>query len=109
MMDSTRVIPGGFHFVKTGSRDGTRFNLTWKHRCSVAPVDYYYIDLGLASCYPTGPDGAAVFGRYGQLKDVPEFSDTVPFNPFKVDVYQMGRTILEIAEVSQLFTDSSSH
>jgi glucose/arabinose dehydrogenase len=49
MMDETHVVPKGSHFGWPESHDGTHYNLTWQHRCTVAPVDYYYIDLGLSS------------------------------------------------------------
>jgi hypothetical protein len=100
MMDETHIVPKGSHFARPESHDGTHYNLTWRHRCTVAPVDYYYIDLGLSSWWPQGPEHAAILGISGQYKDVPELSRTVPYNPFKVDIYQLGRTILEVVKVS---------
>ncbi|KIM88366.1 hypothetical protein PILCRDRAFT_255150 [Piloderma croceum F 1598] len=96
MMDETRVVPKGSHFARPYSHDGTGYNLTWEHRCRVAPVDYYYIDFGLSGWYPYGYDSALAMGVCGQVKTVPELSDTIPYNPFKVDIYQMGYTILEV-------------
>ena len=36
------------------------------------------------------------------MKSVPELPDTVPYNPFQVDIYQLGYTILEVAVVGIL-------
>jgi hypothetical protein len=99
MMDESRVIPKGSHFGRPDGHDGGFVNLTWRHRCSVAPVDYYYIDFGLSGWYPMGKKTAARRGVVGQVKTVPELSDTVPYNPFEVDIYQLGHTILQVAEV----------
>ncbi|KIM88362.1 hypothetical protein PILCRDRAFT_255096 [Piloderma croceum F 1598] len=96
MMDETRVVPKRSHFVRPYSHDGTDYNLTWHHRCRVAPVDYYYIDFGLSGWYPYGHDSALAIGVCGQIKTVPELSDMIPYNPFKVDIYQLGYTILEV-------------
>ena len=102
MMDESRVVPKGSHFGCPWSHDGSGYNLTWRHRCSVSPVDYYYIDFGLSSWYPGGKETATSIGAVGQVKSVPELSDTVPYNPFQVDIYQLGYTILEVAEVGIL-------
>jgi hypothetical protein len=98
MMDETRVVPKGSHFARPWSHDGTEYNLTWHHRCRVA--HYHYIDFGLSGWYPYGHDSALAMGVCGQVKTVPELSDTIPYNPFKVDIYQMGYTILEVVFVS---------
>jgi hypothetical protein len=99
MMDESRVIPKGSHFAINDSHDGRAFNLTWRHRCSVAPVDYYYIDFGLSGWFPDGKETAARLGVVGQVKKVPELSDTIPYNPFEVDIYQLGYTVLEVIKV----------
>jgi hypothetical protein len=74
----------------------------------VAPVDYYYIDFGLSSWHPNSQDDAVSLGVIGQVKTVPKLSDTVPYNPFKVDIYQLGYTILEVIQVSHL-SSSEQH
>jgi hypothetical protein len=100
-MDETRVIPKGSHFARPDSHDGTPDGvLSWRHRCAVSPVDYFYIDFGLSGWHPNGRETAKAIGIVGQLKDIPELSDTVPYNPFKLDICQLGRTIIEVIEVS---------
>ncbi|KAK7007411.1 kinase-like domain-containing protein [Favolaschia claudopus] len=108
MMDASRVVPGGWHMfkpwllgepgelLKLGSR------LQTKSRLQVSPTQYFIIDFGLATCFPPGIslEDARATGVYGQCrKEIPEMSDTVPYNPFKVDIYQMGRVILDLVEV----------
>jgi hypothetical protein len=48
-------------------------------------------------------------GVCGQIKTVPELSDTIPYNPFKVDIYQMGYTILEVVSVSGMSSPQQPH
>jgi len=107
-MDESRVVPKGSHFARPYSHDGTDYNLTWEHRCCLAPVDYYYyINFVLSGWYPDGHDSALAIGVVGQVKTVPELSDTIPYNPFKVDIYQLGYTVLEVICVSS--SSSSNH
>jgi hypothetical protein len=101
MMDETRVVPNGSHFTNPYGHDGVNSNLTWQHRCTVAPVQYFYIDFGLSGRYPEGQDSALAVGVSGQLKDLPEFSSSAPYNLFKLDICQLGRTILEVIKVNK--------
>jgi hypothetical protein len=50
--------------------------------------------------FPSRDEMSLVTGRLGQNKTVPELSDTVPYDPFKVKIYQMGGVIQELVEVS---------
>ncbi|KAF7310386.1 Protein kinase domain-containing protein [Mycena chlorophos] len=94
MMDATRIVPGGSHFHASWAHpDNTTVHFRWRDRCSVAPVDYYFIDFGLSEYYPDGQDSAVVTGSYGQDSTVPEFQSDEPHNPFKVDVYQLGNAL----------------
>ncbi|KAJ7151667.1 kinase-like domain-containing protein [Mycena filopes] len=90
MMDCTNVIPAGFHFSAPWSQDGVGYGIQWRSRSAVSPVDYYIIDFGLALFSPGGSEEASVVGVFGQDRTVPELSDSVPYNPFKVDIYQLG-------------------
>jgi hypothetical protein len=55
---------------------------------------------GLSGWYESGHESAWTIGVAGQIKDIPELSDTIPYNPFKVDIFQLGRTILDVIMVS---------
>jgi hypothetical protein len=100
MMDESRVVTKGSHLNQPHSHDGVNINLTWRHRCTVTQLRYFYIDLGLSRWHPHGHESAKALGVVGQVKDIPELSGTVPYNPFKLDICQLGRTILEVIEVS---------
>ncbi|KAJ7113253.1 kinase-like domain-containing protein [Mycena crocata] len=97
MMDETLVVPKGSHFVRDRTHKGYSRLFTWTNRCSVSPVDYYYIDFGLTFVFSVGIDHAKMIGYCGRWrKQIPELSDTVPYNPFKVDICRLGLTILDV-------------
>ncbi|KAF7306329.1 Protein kinase domain-containing protein [Mycena indigotica] len=97
MMDASKVVPGGNNFnIPRAEENDLSLHYSWKDRCSVEPVAYYLIDFGLSRYFPEGVEAAASFGRYGQDRTVPEFKWEVPHNPFKVDIYQLGNTFLNV-------------
>ncbi|KAF7373512.1 Protein kinase domain-containing protein [Mycena sanguinolenta] len=94
VMDESRVIPRGSHFARPDTHKGVYDQLfTWKNRCAVAPVAYYYIDFGLSKYYPDGKNTAKHTGTLRTFPNIPELSLTVPYNPFMVDLCQLGLTI----------------
>jgi hypothetical protein len=99
MMDESAVVPKGSHFCRPSTVDGFK-PITWNNRCKVAPVQYYYIDFSLSTKHKSGLGSAAVLRNCGQVKTLPESSDTVPYNPFKADIYLLGYTMQEIIQVS---------
>lgn len=107
MMDHTKVIPKGFHPQAPWSTDGTTVNLKWRPRYSVAPVDYYIIDFGLTTWFRFPGQTSMSTGIFGQDKTVPELSEIVPYDTYKVDIYQLGRVInmlIEVRDYNFLFT-----
>ncbi|KAJ7785633.1 hypothetical protein B0H16DRAFT_1295172, partial [Mycena metata] len=96
MMDATNIIPQGFHFSAPWSHTGFGNGVAWRSRSSIAPVDYYIINFGLSHYFPEGPEHARAVGKFGQDKTVPELSATVPYNPFKVDIYQLGNIFSDL-------------
>ncbi|KAJ7159948.1 kinase-like domain-containing protein [Mycena crocata] len=93
MMDESQVVPNGSHFSHSRTHDGFFGLFSWNDRCTVKPVDYYYIDFGLSSQYPNGKDTARCTGTLRTFPTIPELSLTVPYNPFKVDIFQFGLTM----------------
>ncbi|KAJ6602660.1 kinase-like domain-containing protein [Mycena vulgaris] len=93
MMDETRAIPKGSHFSNPRTHTGFYDLFSWNDRCTVGPVDYYYIDFGLSLYFPDGEDAALYVGTLRTFPTIPELSQTVPYNPFKVDIFQLGLTI----------------
>lgn len=101
-MMEARIIPKGWHFVAPYSHDGIRVGIDSAPRASMRPpIAYYVIDFGLSQEYrDILPQNVTAVGRYGQDKTVPELSDTVPYNPFKVDIYQLGNVSMKVVEAS---------
>ncbi|KAJ7652060.1 hypothetical protein DFH06DRAFT_995816 [Mycena polygramma] len=99
VMDATRVIPGGYHFSKPWTENGVEFGIYWRARSFVSPVEYYFIDFGLSDYCPDGPETTRDIGVFGQDKTDPELSDTVAYNPFKVDIYQLGNAFADLVKV----------
>ncbi|KAG6901292.1 hypothetical protein C0995_014003 [Termitomyces sp. Mi166 len=97
MVDATGLIPGGFHFVKPDTRDGVNRWTEWRERGSIRSLRYYFIDFDLSRQYPTNVDVRDV-GLLGQDQSYPERSATIPYDPFKTDIYQLGNVILEIVK-----------
>ena len=99
-MDASRMFPLGFHPVK---------DLLLHDISTPAPiiprrdagVKYYFIDYGISSYFPTGSQTHRVVGLAGRDQDVPELSDEVLYDPFKVDIYTIGNVFLrEFCDVS---------
>ncbi|RDB27936.1 hypothetical protein Hypma_002163 [Hypsizygus marmoreus] len=96
MMDGSRIVPRGFHFLNPWTHDGVnRKGFEWRDRWSVRPVQYYFIDFGLSHRYPSSAQNIKDTGIFGQ-DDVPEHSLETPYDPFKSDVYQLGNVILKV-------------
>ena len=63
---------------------------------SAAKVRYYYVDFGISSHIPADSADKLVLGEYGRDQDVPELSSTVPYDPFKVDIFTFGHNLLRL-------------
>ncbi|KAI0753919.1 hypothetical protein BC629DRAFT_1174699 [Irpex lacteus] len=90
MMDADALCPQGFHPVHLGSLpDG--FTPAPCLPRSAAPVKYYFVDYGISSYIdPNGQEDRKVVGVHGIDQEVPELSLTVPYDPFKVDIFLIG-------------------
>ncbi|KAK7014216.1 kinase domain-containing protein [Favolaschia claudopus] len=98
MMDESRVVPRGSHFARPRTHTGFSDHMFyWNDRCAVSPVDCYFIDFGLSWYCPEGKD-ALVYGTLRTFRTIPELSDDVPYNPFPVDIFQLGLTIHKLID-----------
>lgn len=102
-MDVSKVIPKGYHFLDWRTHDGVNLKLDWRDRWSVRPIEYFFIDFGVSYQYPLGLTDILDTGRYGQDRSVPELSDTVLYDPFKLDIYQLGNVIINVVNVRSDF------
>lgn len=64
------------------------------HRIDV-PVKYYFIDFGISTQFAPDQHPRLVLGMEGLDKDVPELSATVPYDPFKTDIFIIGSLLSE--------------
>jgi hypothetical protein len=93
MMDGRPLFPKGWHPVYDHySCDGLN-ELTPLTRID-HPVRYYFIDFGLSSRFLPG-EAHLVVGLKGRDHDVPELSNTHPYDPFKVDIFIIGNLLLK--------------
>lgn len=89
MMDATAMFPRGYHPVYTHLLPDASGFAPIRPRSSVR-VTYYFIDFGISSRFAPGDESRLVLGKDCLEKTVPELSDTVPYDPFKTDVYILG-------------------
>ena len=92
MMDADALYPRGYHpvgqsFLPDNSAIAPRLSRE-HHR-----VKYYYVDFGISSYIPPGSSDRLVVGEFGREREVPELSATVPYDPFKVDVFIIGNLL----------------
>ena len=90
MMDATALYPQGFHPISPLFLPNDLSSLApVLPRASVA-VTYYYVDFGISTLFASGEPNKLVTGWAGLDRDVPELSEEVPYDPFKVDVFILG-------------------
>ncbi|KAH0583425.1 hypothetical protein H2248_009054 [Termitomyces sp. 'cryptogamus'] len=97
MMDATELIPGGFHFFRDNTQDGVKPWREWRERSFVKSLRYFFIDFGISRHYTTNI-GVRDVGISAQDQSFPERSETVPYDPFKTDIYHLGNVILDIVK-----------
>ena len=96
-MDASSLYPHSHHPTKLDfSPDYTKVVRPLPRKKNT--VKYYYVDFGISSYIPSDADPAQklVTGRFGRNRNVTELSDTVPYDPFKVDISSMGELFEEI-------------
>jgi len=89
LMDADAMYPEGFHPVTLGRTPDYSDQAKYKSR-TIAGAKYYYVDFGISVYIPPELDGELVTGIFGRDQDPPELSDTVPYDPFKLDVFIIG-------------------
>ncbi|RPD57465.1 kinase-like protein [Lentinus tigrinus ALCF2SS1-7] len=88
MMDARPLYPQGHHPVQLNYTPDGMYRISPLSRTD-RPVRYYYIDFGLSVQFPKGASPYVV-GDVGRDTDVPELSETVPYDAFKVDIFALG-------------------
>lgn len=89
MMDSSPLFPQGHHPIRERFLPDAVTVAPRLTRTAAGGVKYFYVDYGISSYIP--PDAPRlVVGRAGRDQEVPELSDTVPYDPFMVDIFSVG-------------------
>lgn len=97
LMDANSLYPNGFHPVMLDRLPDNSDDAPVLSRAQ-RPVKYYYVDFGISVCIPSDSQNKLVVGTLGRDQDVPELSTTVPYDPFKVDVFIIGNLLLKTFE-----------
>ncbi|KZV68700.1 hypothetical protein PENSPDRAFT_753942 [Peniophora sp. CONT] len=95
LVDASALFPDGHHPIK--------LEFTPDYRKVVRPlprskddVRDYYVDFGISSHIPSGSPSVLVTGISGRNQNVSGLSETVPYDPFKVDIFSMGQVFEEV-------------
>jgi len=91
-MDATHMFPQGFHPVDDILLHDLSGAAPVVPRLDVG-VRYYFVDYGISSYFPPGSRRELVVGIAGRDQDVPELSNNVPYDPFKVDIFTIGNVL----------------
>ncbi|KAL1937549.1 hypothetical protein VTO73DRAFT_13044 [Trametes versicolor] len=89
MMDVTAMYPSGYHPLHWRRLADAATAAPTLPRSSV-PITYYLIDFGISTRFSQDEPSKLVLGIDGLENTVPELSKTVPYDPFKTDVYILG-------------------
>lgn len=90
MMDATPLYPSGFHPMRLNSHPQRITHPATLLSRNDVPVTYYFVDFGISTWLKPENTDRLVVGSDGLDQDVPELSDDVPYDPFKVDVFVLG-------------------
>ncbi|KAG9311898.1 kinase-like domain-containing protein [Chiua virens] len=89
LMDGSNLYKDGWHPMDHWrARDGG--DLPPSRKRSEAEIEYYFIDFGLSAEFDPEQHERLVTGRCGRTQ-APEQISGLPYDPFKLDVYYLGR------------------
>ncbi|KAI0363711.1 hypothetical protein BV20DRAFT_1039768 [Pilatotrama ljubarskyi] len=95
MMDATALYPRGFHPILTHSLPGANGYAPVLSRSGVR-VKYFFLDFGISTRFSPDDTSRKVLGVDGLEETVPELSNEVPYDPFKTDVYIVGKLFRQV-------------
>lgn len=93
MMDGRALYPHGHHPVRQNFTPDALYEINPLQRAE-NPVQYYYIDFDLSVRFNEG-EPHLVVGDVGREDKVPELSNDIPYDPFKVDIFALGHLYYE--------------
>ena len=83
------MYPEGFHAAQAAYKRDYSGIASYVPRSAVG-VKYYFADFGISAHTPGADHPGLVTGRAGRDQDPPELSLTVPYDPFKLDIFIIG-------------------
>ena len=83
------MYPEGFHPAQTAYKRDYSGIANHFPRSAVG-VKYYFADFGISVHVPDADRPRLVTGDSGRDQDPPELSLTVPYDPFKLDIFIVG-------------------
>lgn len=92
MMDAPALFPKGFHPMAETTLPDLTGPAPYVRRIDV-PVHYYFIDFGISTQFAPDQHPRLVLGTDGLDDEVPELSNTVPYDPFKTDIFIIGNLL----------------
>ena len=99
MMDGSAMYPDGFHPSNMNWDPSNQNEAKYITRRAVHGVKYYITDFGISTKFSEG-ESHFVTGSTALDSDVPELSETVPYDAFSVDVFTLGnvfkKTLIEV-------------
>ena len=95
MMDASAMFPHGSHPINDVFLPDGRTIAHPLARTSVH-VRYYFVDYGISTYIPPDVHPKLVLGTLGRDQEVPELSNEVPYDPFKVDVFILGHVFKDM-------------
>jgi hypothetical protein len=101
MMDATTMFPEGFHPAAPHRHPIDILRPPPSVPRRETTVRYYLIDFGISVRYEDKKSRGKITGADGRERTTPELSDTIPYDPFPVDIYVAGK-VLQTIYVSSL-------
>ena len=106
-MNGDAMYPEGFHPIRI-RRTPDRLRTAEYTSRTIAGVKYYFVDFGLSCYLQDATPPRLVTGSYGRDQDPPELSDTVPYDPFKLDIFIIGNMLRrEFCQVGVFWSNRS--
>ncbi|KAJ6560377.1 hypothetical protein B0H19DRAFT_1260987 [Mycena capillaripes] len=91
-IESSWMLPAWFPVDYVLRDDSDLFVIN--SRTQAGPIKYYFFDFDSAVHFPSYKARALVTGDCGRLREhIPEISDTIPYDPFKVDIHLVGEML----------------
>lgn len=90
MMDASALHPLGHHPLQYDYLASDYSRRAPVLSRAVARVKYYFTDFGISTRFVTGSPNRLVVGDKCLDESLPELSKSVPYDPFRADVYLLG-------------------